>query len=107
MKVLCKNILCKGKPFEIEDTEDLKNVTCPHCGNIGVMPDYHVVGSDEIIRQVTAWKDKVLYRDAFKVINYKKLPANMDQQSIAVPKRQEQQIERHPTKKVVSYKRKI
>lgn len=85
MKVICRNILCNGKPFEMEysgNKKEFNEIQCPHCNHIGVMPDHHVVNSDEIIRQVASWKAKVLFRDAFKVINYKKLPANMDQQLV-------------------------
>ena len=114
MKATCRNILCKGKPFEIEyggNKKELNEIQCPHCNHIGVMPENHIVNSDEIMRQVISWKNKVLYKDAFKVINYKKLPANMDQQLISEPKEMRQTsgltkpISTSEHKKVIGYKK--
>ena len=46
MKATCRNILCKGKPFEIEyggNKKELNEIQCPHCNHIGVMPENHIV----------------------------------------------------------------
>ena len=85
-KVICTNLLCKGTAFiaevDINNPSTLQKITCPHCGNIGVMLTYHVLNSDEIVRQIKTWENKVLYKNAFKAINYKKLPKTIEQQSI-------------------------
>jgi hypothetical protein len=39
-----------------------------------------VLSGDEILRQVERWRPVVLYRNAFRAINYKKLPVTMEQQ---------------------------
>ena len=84
--VRCTNLLCLGPPFRAEfDKKDpslatLKNIICPHCGNIGAMNENAVLSGDEILRQITKWRPVVLYRDAFRAINYKKLPVTMEQQ---------------------------
>jgi hypothetical protein len=84
--VRCTNLLCLGPPFRAEfDKRDrnlatLKNIVCPHCGNVGAMSEDAVLSGDEILRQMAVWRAIVLYRDAFKAINYKKLPVTMEQQ---------------------------
>jgi hypothetical protein len=84
--VRCTNLLCLGPPFRAEfDKKDpklatLKTVVCPHCGNVGAMGEDMVLSGDEILRQVECWRGKVLYRDAFRAINYKKLPVTILQQ---------------------------
>ena len=86
IRVRCTNLLCLGPAFRAEfDKKDpriatLRNIVCPHCGNVGAMKEDTVLSGDEIIRQITKWRVMILYRDAFKAINYKKLPVTMEEQ---------------------------
>jgi hypothetical protein len=114
MKAICRNILCKGKPFEIEfsgNKKELNDIQCPHCNHIGVMFENQIANSDEIMRQVLSWRLRVLYRDAFKVINYKKLPATMEQQSVSETKEMrpipnwEDQTKKQ--RKIIGYKKRM
>ena len=89
VKVWCTNLLCKGKPFKAEINEtsadkQFGEITCIHCGNIGVMPYPHVLNTDEMLSQIIYWRNVVLYKKAFKTINYKKMPKNMEQQKMMV-----------------------
>lgn len=95
--VQCRNLLCKARPFEayIDDNDQissLKKIVCPVCGNIGAMYEKNVLSTKEIIRQIDSWSNKVLYRKAFKLINYKKLPATIEQQSVKFKKESKQRI---------------
>lgn len=91
-KIWCKNLLCKGAPYAAEINRNmpldlqLKNEKCPHCGQIGAMPEKSVLGTREIINQIASWSNILLYKKAFKVINYKKLPKTMEQQRTAIRK---------------------
>ena len=86
IRVRCTNLLCLGPAFRaMYDKRDpglktLTTIICPYCGNTGAMKEDSVLSGDEILRQITSWRGKVLYRDAFKSINYKKLPVTMEQQ---------------------------
>lgn len=93
-KVWCTNLLCRGRQFNADITEkeqldkQLKEIICIHCGNVGVMPYPHVLNTDEMLRQILAWRNVVLYKNAFKTINYRKMPKNMEQQKIVVTKKE-------------------
>ena len=109
MRVTCRNVLCKGKPFEAMysgDINELNDVQCPHCGHVGAMPEFHVVNSDELLKQMVSWKKKVLYKEAFKAINYKKLPSNMEQQMVTVQKPKPVWSGQPGQKKLILYKKK-
>jgi hypothetical protein len=82
MKVICKNILCKGRAFPIDpqQAQQMDRIICPHCGHEGAMPEKATVKGDEVIQQIVRWKDQVLYKNAFKYINTKKLPKTMAEQ---------------------------
>jgi len=79
-KVVCTNLLCNAKPY-ITDKKDIRRAVCPHCGNVGAMPFGTVLSTDEILRQIKNWNDKVLFREAFKHVNYDKLPRSIEQQT--------------------------
>jgi len=81
-KVVCRNIVCKAKPFTIEydQTTDLNKIKCLECGHVGVMWPDEFVTAEEIVQQISEWRNKVLYKNAFKYINYKKLPKTISQQ---------------------------
>jgi hypothetical protein len=51
------------------------------------MPYPHVLNTDEILKQILSWRTVVLYKDAFKAINYRKMPRNMHQQNITLFKK--------------------
>ena len=82
MKVICKNIVCKGRAFEVDQRQarQLDRVICPHCGHQGAMPKGETVTGGEVIEQVARWQKQVLYKKVFKHINKKKLPGSMDKQ---------------------------
>lgn len=96
MKVWCKNLLCHARPVNLsalEITEEYfdenyNEIKCPACEHKGMMPDFHILTMGEITLQVTLWGDKILYIDAFKQINYNKLPKNMDQQKMHLQSKQ-------------------
>lgn len=85
-KVWCKNLLCRSKPFKLDLVatqpieKQLKIGSCKHCGNVGLMLEKDKLTKDEIMDQVNRWGEVVLYKKAFKVINYKKLPNSITKQ---------------------------
>ena len=87
-KVWCKNILCKGTPFKAEIIKNLdlkkqfKKIRCPHCGKIGVMQEDDFLSTEDILKQIASWSNAVLYKKAFKSINYKKLPDTIIKQKM-------------------------
>jgi hypothetical protein len=87
-KAYCKNLLCKMKPYTIQiaDGIDIRNklatIKCKHCNYIGMMLDKETLTKAEVVEQVKRWGDVVLYKKAFKAINYKKLPNSMNKQKI-------------------------
>jgi hypothetical protein len=91
-KVWCRNLLCKGSPFkeEINRTisldKQMDKIRCPHCGKIGAMLEKQTLDAKEIINQIAAWNNIILYKKAFKLINYKKLPKTIEEQSVAIGK---------------------
>ena len=76
------NLLCHSDPFEVDGNtpEEIKEIHCKQCG-YNVMPEHHVLRTKELLKQVVSWEEKTLYRDAFKKLDFSKLPKNMDVQT--------------------------
>ena len=92
IKVQCKNLLCKAKPFEVsfgsgDPIQIMKKIKCAKCGNMGVMYANHVLNTEELLRQIESWRHKVPYKKAFKLINYNKLPVSIEQQMVGINKK--------------------
>lgn len=84
IKVWCKNLFCHNMPIYINKDfiEEYKEKRCPYCGHIGFMPDYHILKTGEVIKQIMKLTEKrVLFREAFRVINFDKLPRSIEQQT--------------------------
>jgi len=74
------NLLCDGEiPFT--GIEQLNRVRCKKCG-YRMMLDWHVLKTKEALKQIESWKNKILYRDAFKKMDFNKLPTNMSIQTM-------------------------
>jgi len=88
IKIKCRNLFCKAADIEIDDTwenfDKYKDMVCPGCGYVGVMPDYHVLTVETIKEQIEMFRNEFLFRELFKKINFDKLPKNMDQQKIRI-----------------------
>ena len=82
MKVVCKNLVCKGRAFTINQrqAQQLDRIVCPHCGHQGAMPKGETLTGDEVVAQIDRWQDQVLYKKVFKHLNTKKLPDTMAKQ---------------------------
>ena len=86
MKITCRNLFCDADDIEINDTyenfDKYKDMVCPVCGYIGMMPESHVLRTKTIVEQIWFFSDKVLFRDLLKKVNFEKLPRNMVLQSL-------------------------
>jgi len=110
MKVVCKNIVCKGRAFSVNQrqAQELERVVCPHCGHQGAMPKGETVTGEDVINQVIRWQDQVLYKKVFKHINTKKMPGTMAKQNEKKPRprsRLAQPMEKQPRHEPVGKKK--
>jgi hypothetical protein len=81
----CRNLLCHRRPsfFKIGYFDkNCNKIRCPDCGFVGYMPAYHVVNFDTMIEQIVSWRDILLYRECFRLINFDKLPGTLQIQRL-------------------------
>jgi len=85
IKVRCKNLFCSAMGQYVDEKkfiekEGMNKMICKSCGHAGFMPENHVLQCKEILRQIEEKKEKILWKDLFKMVNYNKMPRSVDQQ---------------------------